>query len=151
MKLDLKEYLAKLLTPKVVYIAGSDFTFESGHGSGTIGGDGIRIIISNNTVAFTGQLNCGNFTFGSSGTPYMRTAKPSELPANATYTPAGIGRWGTAGGNTPNASTYSIRDRFWVQTDANYMYVRSANFLAGSGNGWLELIFFGATFPLAGV
>ena len=151
MKLDLKELINKLVkAPTQIYIAPSQWSFESGHGSGTIGGDGIRITIFNNgqMVAFGGQLNASSFVGGSSGTPYMRTAKPNELPANKSWPPVGVQRSGQAGGSTLSSSAWAFRDRIWATTDANYLYLRSANYLGSQASGFMEFQLYGAVYPL---
>ena len=153
--LDVKKTLVKLLevvssvvAPKVIYIPSTQFSFESGHGSGTLGGDGLRIAIFGGMVTFWGQIAASSFTGGTSGTPYLRAPKPSELPSNMLYSPVGVHRSGQAGGSTLSTSAYAFRDRIWIITDDNYLYIRSANFLGSRANGYMEFQIYGATFPL---
>lgn len=131
-------------------IPSSSFSFESGHGSGTIGGDGLHIVKFGEMICFYGQINASSFVKGTSGTPYVQTAKPSFMPADKVYSPVGICRSGSAGSGTPSASAWSLRDRIWIVTDSTYLHIRSANFLGDSANGYLEMMIFGAMFHIDG-
>lgn len=143
----LNEVLPKSESPQTIYIPSSQFSFESGYGSGTLGGDGLRIAIFNGMVTFWGQITASSFTAGS-GTPRIRVARPSELAPNKLYSPVGIHRSGAAGGGTLASSAYAFRDRIWIQTDDTYLHICSANFLGSRANGYMEFQIYGATFPL---